>query len=101
MGCRGRCRAGCALTLGWVHAHQGPLGWAWDRYLYTQGGAQHGKVDTNLLKRMHTAASARWSVTKKVWQLCDGWLMGANGSTAILCVVPNMLTIVGVDFPKS
>jgi hypothetical protein len=49
---------------------------------------------------MSAMASAQgYSLTNKVWQLCNGWLIEAkrvNGSPAILYVEPRMQTI--VDF---
>jgi hypothetical protein len=54
---------------------------------------------------MSAMASAQgYSLTNKVWQLCNGWLMEgkrANGSPAILYVEPKTQTIVDVDFTKS
>ena len=97
--------AGALLALGSAHAQQGPPGCAWDKYLYAQDATQQGKIDTNLLNQMSELASAQgYSITNKVWQLCNGWLMEAkraNGSTAILYVEPKTKTIVDVDFTKS
>ena len=97
--------AGALLALGSAHAQRGPPGCAWDKYLYAQDATQQGKIDTNLLNQMSELASAQgYSITTKVWQLCNGWLMEAkraNGSTAIDYVEPKTKTIVDVDFTKS
>jgi hypothetical protein len=62
---------------------------------------RQGKIDTSLLNQMSAMASAQgYSLTNKVWQLCNGWLMEAkraNGSPAILYVEPRTQTIVDVD----
>jgi hypothetical protein len=74
----------------------------WKKYLYAQDATQQGKLDINLLNQMSTMASAQgYSLTNKVWQLCNGWLMEAkraNGSPAILFVDPKTQTLVDVDF---
>ena len=86
-------------------AQQAPQSCAWNKYLYAQDATQQGKIDTNLLNQMSAMASAQgYSLTNKVWQLCNGWLMEgkrANGSPAILYVEPKTQTIVDVDFSKS
>src|SRR3954447_1513420 len=87
-----------------VMAQQGPAGCAWSKYLYAQDATQQGKVDTNLLNQMSDLASAQgFSLTSKVWQVCNGWIMDAkrpDGSVALLYVEPKTRTIVDVDFNK-
>ena len=77
---------------------------SWDA-ARTRGSRGSFKIDTNLLNQMSALASAQgYSLTNKVWQLCNGWLMEgkrANGSPAILYVEPKTQTIVDVDFTKS
>jgi hypothetical protein len=96
---------GMLLAVNSVLAQQAPQSCAWNKYLYAQDATQQGKIDTNLLNQMSAMASAQgYSLTNKVWQLCNGWLMEgkrANGSTAILYVEPKTQTIVDVDFTKS
>ena len=83
-------------------AQQGPPGCAWNKYLYAQDAEKQGKLDTNLLNTMSAmVAKQGYSLTGKVWQLCNGWLMEAkrpNGSTGIIYVEPKTQTIVDVDF---
>jgi hypothetical protein len=83
-------------------AQQAPPGCAWKKYLYAQDAVQQGKIDTNLLNQMSALVSAQgYSLTNKVWQVCNGWLMEAkraNGSPAILFVDPKTQTLVDVDF---
>ena len=90
------------LSAGPAIAQQGPPGCNWKKYLYAQDAVQQGRIDTNLLNQMSAMASAQgYSLTNKVWQLCNGWLMEAkraNGSPAILFVDPKTQTIVDVDF---
>ena len=90
------------LSVGPAFAQQGPPGCNWKKYLYAQDAVQQGKIDTNLLNQMSAMASAQgYSLTNKVWQLCNGWLMEAkraNGSPAILFVDPKTQTLVDVDF---
>ncbi len=85
-------------------AQQGPPGCAWNKYLYAQDAVQQGKIDTSLLNQMSTLVSAQgYSLTNKVWQVCNGWLMEAkraNGSPAIVFVDPKTQTVVDVDFTK-
>ena len=92
------------LSMGPVLAQQGPPGCNWKKYLYAQDAVQQGKIDTNLLNQMSAMASAQgYSLTNKVWQLCNGWLMEAkraNGSPAILFVDPKTQTLADVDFTK-
>jgi len=87
-----------------VMAQQGPAGCAWNKYLYAQDATQQGKVDTNLLNQMSELVSAQgFSLTGKVWQVCNGWLMDAkraDGSVALLYVEPKTRTIVDVNFEK-
>ena len=87
-----------------VLAQQGPAGCAWDKYLYAQDATQQGKIDTNLLNQMSELVSAQgFSLTNKVWQVCNGWLMDAkrrDGSVALLYVDPKTQTIVDVNFNK-
>src|SRR3954471_4479214 len=87
-----------------VLAQQGPAGCAWNKYLYAQDATQQGKADTNLLNQMSDLASAQgFSLTSKVWQVCNGWIMDAkrpDGSVALLYVEPKTRTIVDVDFNK-
>jgi len=79
-----------------------PPGCAWNKYLYAQDAVKQGKIDTNLLNTMSAmVAKQGYSLTGKVWQLCNGWLMEAkrpNGSTGIIYVEPKTQTIVDVDF---
>jgi hypothetical protein len=86
-------------------AQQGPPGCNWNKYMYAQDATQQGKIDVNLLNQMSAMASAQgYSLTNKVWQLCNGWLMEAkraNGSPAILFVDPKTQTLVDIDFSKS
>jgi hypothetical protein len=90
------------LAVGPAVAQQGPPGCNWKKYLYAQDAVQQGKIDTNLLNQISAMASAQgYSLTNKVWQLCNGWLMEAkraNGSPAILFVDPKTQTLVDVDF---
>ena len=85
-------------------AQQGPPGCNWSKYMYAQDATQQGKIDINLLNQISAMASAQgYSLTNKVWQLCNGWLMEAkraNGSPAILFVDPKTQTIVDIDFSK-
>ena len=87
-----------------VMAQQGPAGCAWDKYLYAQDAAQQGKIDTNMLNQMSELVSAQgFSLTNKVWQVCNGWLMDAkraDGSVALLYVEPKTRTLVDVNFNK-
>jgi hypothetical protein len=80
-------------------------GYAWDKYLYAQDAVKQGKIDTNLLNQMSDlVAKQGYSLTNKVWQLCNGWLMEAkrgNGSTGLIYVEPNTQTIVDIDFTRS
>lgn len=96
---------GMLLAASAALAQQAPQSCAWNKYLYAQDATQQGKIDTNLLNQMSALASAQgYSLTNKVWQLCNGWLMEgkrANGSPAILYVEPKTQTIVDVDFTKS
>src|SRR5262252_2346228 len=90
------------LSSGAALAQQGSSACNWKKYLHAQDAVQQGKVDTNLLNQMSTLAAAQgYSLTNKVWQLCNGWLMEAkraNGSPAILFVGPKTRTIIDVDF---
>ena len=85
-------------------AQQGPPGCNWNKYMYAQDATQQGKIDINLLNQISAMASAQgYSLTNKVWQLCNGWLMEAkraNGSPAILFVDPKTQTLVDIDFSK-
>ena len=87
-----------------VMAQQGPAGCAWDKYLYAQDAVQQGKIDTNLLNQMSSLVSAQgFSLTNKVWQVCNGWLMDAkrkDGSVALLYVDPKTQTLIDVNFNK-
>jgi hypothetical protein len=87
-----------------VLAQQDPAGCAWDKYLYAQDATQQGKIDTNMLNQMSELVSAQgFSLTNKVWQVCNGWLMDAkraDGSVALLYVEPKTRTIVDVNFEK-
>src|SRR5262249_20320879 len=69
------------------------------------GRHAQGKIDISLLNQMSAMAAAQgYSLTDKVWQLCNGWLMEAkraNGSPAILFVDPKTQTLIDVDFSKS
>jgi hypothetical protein len=58
--------------------------------LYAQDAVQQGKMDTNMLNQMSALVSAQgYSLTNKVLQTCNGWLMEAkraDGSPAVrLC----------------
>ena len=87
-----------------VLAQQGPAGCAWDKYLYAQNAIQQSKIDTNLVNQMSSLVSAQgFSLTNKVWQVCNGWLMDAkrkDGSVALLYVDPKTQTLVDVNFNK-
>jgi len=93
------------LSLGPALAQQGPPGCAWKKYLYAQDATKQGKIDINLLNQMSAMASAQgYSLTNKVWQVCNGWIMEAkraNGSPALLFVDPKTQTLVDLDFSKS
>ena len=88
----------CASTL----AQQGPPGCNWKKYLDAQDAVQQGKIDTNMLNQSSGPASAQgYSLTNKVLQTCNGWLMEAkraDRSRAILFVDPKARTIVDADF---
>jgi hypothetical protein len=90
------------LSGGPTVAQQGPPGCNWKKYLYAQDAVQQGKIDTNLLNQMSAMTSAQgYSLTNKVLQTCNGWLMEAkraDGSPAILFVDPKTQTIVDADF---
>jgi hypothetical protein len=77
---------------------------AWNKYLYAQDAVQQGKIDVNLLNTMSAlVAKQGYSMTNKVWQLCNGWLMEAkrgNGSTGLIYVEPKTATIVDIDFTR-
>ena len=83
-------------------AQQGPPGCNWKKYLYAQDAVQQGKLDTSLLNQMSTLVSAQgYSLTNKVLQTCNGWLMEAkraDGSPAVVFVDPKTQTIVDADF---
>jgi hypothetical protein len=85
-----------------AHAQQAAPGCAWNKYLYAQDAVQQGKIDTNLLNQMSTLVSAQgFSLTNKVWQVFNGWLMEtkrASGSPAILLVDPKTQTVIDVNF---
>ena len=90
------------LTSGPTLAQQGPPGCNWKKYLYAQDAVQQGKIDTNLLNQMSALVSAQgYSLTNKVLQTCNGWLMDAkrpDGSPAVVFVDPKTQTIVDADF---
>ena len=77
---------------------------AWNKYLYAQDAVQQGKIDVNLLNTMSAlVAKQGYTMTNKVWQLCNGWLMEAkrgNGSTGLIYVEPKTETIVDIDFTR-
>ena len=79
-----------------------PPGCNWKKYLYAQDAVQQGKLDTNLLNQMSALVSAQgYSLTNKVLQTCNGWLMAAkraDGSPAVVFVDPKTQTIVDADF---
>ena len=83
-------------------AQQGPQGGNWKKYLYAQNAVQQGKIDTSLLNQMSTLVSAQgYSLTNKVLQTCNGWLMEAkrpDGSPGVGFVDPKTQTIVDADF---
>jgi hypothetical protein len=79
-----------------------PPGCAWNKYLYAQDAVKQGKIDTNMLNQMSAMVSAQgYSLTNKVLQLCNGWLMETkrpDGSPGIVYAEPKTQTIVDVDF---
>jgi hypothetical protein len=83
-------------------AQQAPPGCNWKKYLYAQDAVQQGKIDTNMLNQMSALVSAQgYSLTNKVLQTCNGWLMEAkrrDGSPAVVFVDPKTQTIVDADF---
>ena len=83
-------------------AQPGPLGCTSNKYLYARDAIRQGRIDTNPLNQMSALASAQgYSLTNKVWQLCNGWLMEAkrpDGSPAVVFVDPKTQTIVDADF---
>ena len=89
------------LSSGAALAQQGPPGCNWKKYLYAQDAVQQGKLDTNMLNQMSTLVSAQgYSLTNKVLQTCNGWLMEAkrpDGSPAVVFVDPKTQTIVDAD----
>jgi hypothetical protein len=70
--------------------------------LHTQDAGQQGKLDTALLNQMSVMVSAQgYSLTNKVLQTCNGWLMDAkrpDGSPPVVFVDPKTQTIVDADF---
>ena len=102
--CRIAATAGTMMLLlvGPALAQQGPPGCNWKKYLYAQDAVQQGKIDTSLLNQMSALASAQgYSLTNKVLQTRNGWLMEgkrADGSPAVLFVDPKTQTIVDADF---
>jgi uncharacterized membrane protein len=60
------------------------------------------KMDTAMLNQMNALVSAQgYSLTNKVLQTCNGWLMEAkraDGSPAVVFVDPKAQTIVDADF---
>jgi hypothetical protein len=83
-------------------AQQGPPGCNWKKYLYAQDAVQQGKLDTNMLNQMSALVSGQgYSLTNKVLQTCNGWLMEAkrpDGSPAVVFVDPKTQTIIDADF---
>jgi hypothetical protein len=83
-------------------AQQSRPGCNWKKYLYAQDTVQRGKLDTNMLNQMSALVSAQgYSLTNKVLQTCNGWLMEAkraDGSPAVVFVDPKTQTIVDADF---
>jgi hypothetical protein len=83
-------------------AQQAPPGRNWKKYLYAQDAVHQGKMDTNMLNQMSALVSAQgYSLTNKVIQTCNGWLMEAkraDGSPAVIFVDPKAQTIVDADF---
>ena len=102
--CRIAATAGTMMLLlvGPALAQQGPPGCNWKKYLYAQDAVQQGKIDTSLLNQTSALTSVEgYSLTNKVLQTCNGWLMGgkhADGSPAVLFVDPKTQTIVDGDF---
>jgi hypothetical protein len=92
------------LSAGISSAQTAAPGCAWSKYLYAQDAVKQGKIDVNLLNQMSAlVAKQGYSMTNKVWQLCNGWLMEAkrgNGSTGLIYVEPKTQTIVDVDFTR-
>jgi hypothetical protein len=90
-----------ALSSGAALAQQVP-GCNWKKYLYAQDAVQQGKLDTNMLNQMSVLVSAQgYSLTNKVLQTCNGWLMEAkrpDGSPSIVFVDPKAQTMVDADF---
>jgi cytochrome bd-type quinol oxidase subunit 1 len=78
-------------------AQQVPPGCNWKKYLYAQDAVQQGKIDTSLLNQMSTLVAAQgYSLTNKVLQTCNGWLMEAkrpDGSPAVVFVDPKTQTL--------
>src|SRR5215831_11199417 len=67
------------LAMGPSLAQQGSPGCNWKKYLYAQDDVHQGKIDTNLLNQMSALVSAQsYSLTNKVLQTCNGWLMEAK-----------------------
>jgi hypothetical protein len=70
--------------------------------LYAQDAVKQGKIDTNMLNQMSAMVAAQgYSLTNKVLQLCNGWLMETkrpDGSPGIVYVEPKTKSIVDVDF---
>ena len=73
-----------------------------EEVLVCADAVQQGKLDTNMLNQMSTVVSAQgYSLTNKVLQTCNGWLMEAkrsDGSPAVVFVDPKAQTIVDADF---
>ena len=96
--------AGVSMLLlgGAALAQQGPPECNWKKYLYAQDAVQQGKLDTNMLNQMSALVSAQgYSLTNKVLQTCNGWLMEAKraeGSPAVVFVDPKARAIVDADF---
>jgi len=90
------------LSSGAALAQQGSSACNWKKYLYAQDAVQQGKIDTNPLNQMSALVSAQgYSLTNKVLQTCNGWLMEAkraDGSPAVVFVDPKTQTIVDADF---
>jgi hypothetical protein len=83
-------------------AQQGPPDGRLEQILVCQDAVKQGKIDTNMLNQMSAMVAAQgYSLTNKVLQLCNGWLMEtkrADGSPGIVYVEPKTKTIVDVDF---
>jgi hypothetical protein len=67
-----------------------------------QAAMKEGRIDANLLGQMSPLACAQgYSMTSKVRQLCNRWLIevkGSNDTPAVPFVDPKTHTLIDVDF---